>query len=68
MPPQNEYWKQLWETQIDTLEKLRTHVAGQDVEIAIIKTKIAFFAFVAGAIGGAIGSLLVGLILYIVKK
>lgn len=69
MPPtNNDWWKQLWDTQIETLEKLRAHVAGQDVEIAIIKTKIAFFAFVSGLVGGSIGSLLVGLILYIIKK
>lgn len=68
MPPSNDYWKQVWETQVETLEKLRAHVAGQDIEIAVIKTKIAFFAFVAGAIGGSIGSLFVGLILYIIKK
>lgn len=69
MPPLNlEYWKQLWDTQIETLEKLREHVAAQDVEIAVIKTKIAFIACLSGLVGGSIGSLFVGLILYIVKK
>lgn len=69
MPPSNfEYWKQLWDTNIETLEKLRAHVASQDVEIAVIKTKIAIFSGVSGIIGGVIGSLFVGLILYIIKK
>lgn len=68
MPPTNEYWKQLWETQIDTLEKLRSHVAAQDVEIAVIKTRIAIYSGMAGAIGGFVGSLLVALIVYMLKK
>lgn len=69
MPPSNnEWWKELWDTQIETLEKLRAHVANQDVEIAVIKTKIGIYAALAGAISGGAISLLVGLILYIVKK
>lgn len=69
MPPlNNEWWKELWDTQIETLEKLRAHVANQDVEIAVIKTKIGIYAALAGAISGGTISLFVGLILYIVKK
>lgn len=37
------------------------------VEIAIIKTKVAFIAVVAGLVGGGIMSLVISLILHAVK-
>lgn len=66
MPPKREpeFWKLLW----DTMEKLREEVAANALEIAIIKTKVAFVAGSIGLFGGIAGSIISGAVVYWIKS
>lgn len=54
MPPPTDdpYWKQIWDLQVDTLQRLVHQVAEQERDIAVIKVKVGFFAGLFGLAGG----------------
>lgn len=70
MAPRNdeyerEKWERAkWEITNDTLEKLRARIEGHDVELAVIKTKMAML----GGLGGLVGSIVGAVVVFYLKK
>lgn len=75
LPPSNnepdarvDYLHEFLKRQVETVEMLRAQVAENALEIAIVKTKMAFVGAFFGLFGGIAGSIISAIVVYKLKN